>query len=153
MIYIHAENLGLLDQLVNTLPLLEATAKDFSWRIRLSIEDTSADKDTTVVEMPQEMALSLFWWYMEKETSNHLSIHLDALLNHDTMKESIVTQLEWSVSRLDYARNNRVFGRVILDTGAYMAEEIEDHIEYGHETELYALLDAKGFEKFVEVVA
>lgn len=153
MIYIHAENLGLLDQLVNTLPLLEATAKDFSWRIRLSTEDTSADKDVTVVEMPQEMALSLFWWYCNKEASNQLSIHLESFLMSDSMKESIALQLNYSVAQLEYARKNRVFGRVFLDTEAYMAEEIEDHIEYGHETELYALLDAKGFEKFVEVVA
>jgi hypothetical protein len=153
MIYIHCENLGLLDQLVNTLPLLEATARDFSWRIRLSIEDTSTDKDTTVVEMPQEMALSLFWWYCNKEASNHLSIHLESLLMSDSMKESIVIQLNYSVAQLEHARNNRVFGRVFLDTEAYMAEEIEDHVEYEYETELHALLDAKGFEKFCEVEA
>ncbi len=153
MIYIHAENLGLKSDLVNTLPLLDATAKDFSWGIRLSIKDTSADKDTTVVEMPNDMAFSLFWWYCNNEASNHLSIHLESLLMSDSMKESIVIQLNYSVAQLEYNRNNRVFGRAILDTEAYMAEEIEDHIEYGHETELYALLDAKGFEKFCEVVA
>lgn len=153
MIYIHAENLGLLDQLVNTLPLLEATAKDFSWRIRLSIEDTSSDKDTTVVEMPQEMALSLFFWYMDKEASSHLKIHLYDLLDNDEMKDKVIKQLEWSVDRLTFDRRNPCFGRVIKKTEAYMAEEIEDHIEYGHETELYALLDAKGFEKFCEVEA
>ena len=51
MIYIHAENLGLLDHLVNT-NFAETSAKNYSWRIRLSIEETSSDKDTTVVEMP-----------------------------------------------------------------------------------------------------
>ena len=152
MIYIHAENLGLLDQLVNTLPILDATAKDFSWSIRLSTEDTSTDKDTTVVEMPQKLSLDLFWWYMEKETPNQLSTHLDALLNHDAMKESIVTQLEYSVALLDKARNIKV-GRPFFGYDANMAEEIEDHIEYGFEKELYALLDAKGFEKFCEVEA
>lgn len=148
MIYIHAENLGLLDQLVNTLPLADATAKDFSWSIRLSTEDTSTDKDITVVEMPQKMALDLFWWYMEKETPNQLSAHLDALLNHDAMKESIVTQLEYSVALLDKARQDKV-GRSYYGYDADMAEEIEDHVEYEYETELYALLDAKGFEKEV----
>ncbi len=149
MIYIHAENLGLLDHLVNT-NFAETSAKNYSWRIRLSIEETSSDKDTTVVEMPQKMALDLFWWYMEKETPNQLSAHLDALLNHDAMKESIVTQLEYSVTLLEQARNNKVFGRVFLDTGAYMAYEVEDHIEYGHATELFALLDTKGFAKEVK---
>jgi hypothetical protein len=149
MIYIHAENLGLLDQLVNTLPLADATAKDFSWSIRLSTEDTSTDKDITVVEMPQKMALDLFWWYMEKETPNQLSAHLDALLNHDAMKESIVTQLEYSVALLDKARQDKV-GRSYYGYDADMAEEIEDHVEYEYETELYALLDAKGFEKEVD---
>jgi hypothetical protein len=145
LIYIHAENLGLLDQLVNTLPLTEATAKDFSWSIRLSTKDTSSDKDTTVVEMSDDMALSLFWWYMKREASEELSIHLDALLNYDTLKELIVIQLNYSVAQLEHARNNKIFGE------AYMAYEIEDHIEYAHATELFALLDAKGFEKFIEV--
>ena len=149
MIYIHAENLGLLDHLVNTLPLLDATAKDFSWRIRLSIEDTSSDKDVTVVEMPQDMALSLFFWYMDKESRNHLSTHLFDLLDNDEMKDKVVTQLEYSVDKLTFDRKNPCFGRVIKSTDAYMAEEIEDHIEYDHESELYALLDAKGFNKEV----
>ena len=149
MIYIHAENLGLYNNLINTLPLAEATAKDFSWSIRLSTKNTSSDKDVTVVEMPNDMALSLFWWYMEKETPNQLSAHLDALLNHDAMKESIVTQLEYSVALLDKARNIKV-GRPFFGYDANMAEEIEDHVEYEYENELYALLDAKGFEKEVE---
>ncbi len=146
MIYIHAENLGLLDHLVNT-NFAETSAKNYSWSIRLSTRDNSSDKNTTVVEMPQEMALSLFWWYMEKEASEELSIHLESLLMSDSMKESIVTQLEYSVATLTVERNNKVFGE------AYMAYEVEDHIEYGHATELFALLDAKGFEKFVEVEA
>jgi hypothetical protein len=148
MIYIHAENLGLLDQLVNTLPLTEATARDFSWGIRLSTKDTSSDKDTTVVEMPQDMALSLFWWYTASKASKQLTNHLCDLLDNDAMKESIVTQLEYSVALLDEARQNKV-GRSYYGYDANMAEEIEDHVEYGHESELYALLDAKGFEKEV----
>lgn len=153
MIYIHAENLGLLDQLVNTLPLLEATAKDYSWSIRLSTRDNSSDKDTTVVEMPNDIALSLFFWYMESGTSNYLSTHLHELLNHVQMKDKIINQLEYSVATLTADRNEKVSGQVIISPDAYMAYEIEDHVEYEYETELYALLDAKGFEKFVEVVA
>ena len=149
MIYIHAENLGLLDHLVNTLPITEATAKDFSWSIRLSTKDTSSDKDTTVVEMPQDMALSLFWWYTTSKASKQLTNHICDLLDNDAMKESIVTQLEYSVGLLDKARNIKV-GRTFFGYDANMAEEIEDHIEYGHATELFALLDAKGFEKEVE---
>lgn len=151
MIYIHAENLGLLDQLVNTLPITEATAKDFSWRIRLSIEDTSTDKGTTVVEMPQDMALPLFFWYMESGTSNYLSTHLHELLNHVEMKDKILKQLEYSVATLTADRNEKVSGQVIISPDAYMAYEIEDHVEYEYETELYTLLDAKGFEKEVKV--
>jgi len=150
MIYIHAENLGLLDHLVNTLPLTEATAKDFSWSIRLSTKDTSSDKDTTVVEMPQDMALPLFFWYMESGTSNYLSTHLHELLNHVEMKDKILKQLEYSVATLTADRNEKVGGQVIISPDAYMAYEIEDHVEYEYENELYALLDAKGFEKEVE---
>jgi hypothetical protein len=153
LIYIHAENLGLLDHLVNTLPILEATAKDFSWRIRLSTEETSSDKDTTVVEMPQNMALPLFFWYMESGTSNYLSTHLHELLNHVEMKDKILKQLEYSVATLTADRNEKVGGQVIISPDAYMAYEIEDHVEYEYENELYALLDAKGFEKFCEVEA
>lgn len=149
MIYIHAENLGLLDQLVNTLPLTEATARDFSWGIRLSTKDTSSDKDTTVVEMPQDMALSLFWWYMEKEASRELLTHLFDLLDHDEMKNKILKQLELSVAKLTVDRNRKGFAGVVLTTAAEIANECEDHIEYAHATKLFALLDAKGFEKEV----
>ena len=142
MIHIHATNLGVKFE---TTDSTLATAKDFSWSIRLSTEDTSTDKDTTVVEMPQEMALSLFWWYCNKEASNQLEIHLDHLLNHDEMKDKILKSLEYSVALLDKARNNKVFGRVFLDTEAYMAYEIEEQIEYKHESELYALLDEAYF--------
>lgn len=153
MIYIHAYNLGLYHDLVNTLPLTDATAKDFSWVIRLSTQDFSKDFDVTVVEMPQDMALPLFFWYMESGTSNYLSTHLHELINHVEMKDKILKQLEYSVATLTADRNEKVGGQVIISPDAYMAYEIEDHIEYAHAKELYALLDAKGFEKFCEVEA
>jgi hypothetical protein len=149
MIYIHAENLGLLDRLVNT-NFAETSAKNYSWSIRLSTRDNSSDKDTTVVEMPQDMALPLFFWYMESGTSNYLSTHLHELLNHVEMKDKVIKQLEWSVDKLTADRNRKGFAGVVLTTAAEMANECEDHIEYAHATELYALLDAKGFEKEVE---
>ena len=148
MIYIHAENLGLYNNLINTLPLAEATAKDFSWGIRLSTQDFSKDFTVTVVEMPNDMALLLFWWYCNKEASEQLTTHLCYLLDDDEMKKAIVIQLEWSVTQLDKARQDKV-GRSYYGYDADMAEEIEDHIEYAHATKLYALLDAKGFEKEV----
>lgn len=148
MIYIHAENLGLLDHLVNT-NFAETSAKNYSWSIRLSTRDNSSDKDTTVVEMPQDMALPLFFWYMESGTSNYLSTHLHELLNHVEMKDKILKQLEYSVATLTADRNERVSGQVIISPDAYMAYEIEDHVEYEYENELYALLDAKSFEKGV----
>jgi hypothetical protein len=148
MIYIHAENLGLLDHLVNT-NFAETSAKNYSWSIRLSTKDTSSDKGTTVVEMPQDMALPLFWWYCNKEASEQLTTHLCDLLDNDEMKKAIVIQLEWSVTQLDKARNIKV-GRPFFGYDANMAYEIEDHVEYEYENKLYALLDAKGFEKEVE---
>jgi hypothetical protein len=148
LIYIHAENLGLLDHLVNT-NFAETSAKNYSWSIRLSTRDNSSDKDTTVVEMPQDMALPLFFWYMESGTSNYLSTHLHELINHVEMKDKILKQLEYSVATLTADRNEKVGGQVIISPDAYMAYEIEDHVEYEYENELYALLDAKGFEKEV----
>ena len=132
MIYIHAENLGLLDHLVNT-NFAETSAKNYSWSIRLSTRDNSSDKDTTVVEMPNDMALSLFWWYCNKEASKQLTNHLCDLLDNDAMKESIVTQLEYSVALLDEARNIKV-GRPFFGYDANIAYECEDHIEFAHET-------------------
>ncbi len=149
MIYIHAENLGLLDYLVNT-NFAETSAKNYSWSIRLSTRDNSSDKDTTVVEMPNDMALSLLWWYMEKEASRELSTHLFDLLDHDEMKNKILKQLELSVAKLTVDRNRKGFAGVVLTTAAEMANECEDHIEYAHATKLFALLDAKGFEKEVD---
>jgi len=149
LIYIHAENLGLLDHLVNT-NFAETSAKNYSWSIRLSTRDNSSDKDTTVVEMPNDMALPLFFWYMESGTSNYLSTHLLRLLNHVEMKNKILKQLEHSVATLTADRNEKVGGQVIISPDAYMAYEIEDHVEYEYENELYALLDAKGFEKEVK---
>lgn len=150
MIYIHAENLGLKFGLLNLVPLADATAKDFSWGIRLSTKDTSNDKDTTVVEMSNDMALSLFWWYMENEASRELSTHLFDLLDHDEMKNKILKQLELSIAKLTIDRNRKGFAGVVLTTAAEMANEIEDEIEYAHATELYALLDANGFKKDVK---
>ena len=150
MIYIHAENLGLKFGLLNLTPLADATARDFSWRIRLSTKDTSSDKDVAIVEMPNNMALSLFWWYMENEASRELSTHLFDLLNYDEMKSKILKQLEYSIFSLTVDRNKKGFAGVVLTTAAEMANEIEDEIEYAHATELYVLLDAKGFEKDVK---
>ena len=149
MIYIHAENLGLKFGLVNNLPLLDATARDFSWGIYLSTKDTSSDKDVTVVEMPQDIALSLFWWYCNKEASDNLAYHLVDLLDNDAMKDKVIKQLEWSVDKLTADRNRKGFAGVVLTTAAEMANECEDHIEYAHAIKLYALLDAKGFAKEV----
>jgi hypothetical protein len=150
MIYIHAENLGLKFGLVNFLHFADATAKDFSWGVCLSTEDTSSDKDTTVVEMPNDMALLLFWWYCNKEASDNLAYHLVDLLGNDAMKNKILKQLELSVAKLTVDRNRKGFAGVVLTTAAEMANKCEDHIEYAHATELYALLDAKGFAKEVK---
>ena len=150
MIYIHAENLGLKFGLVNFLHFADATAKDFSWGVYLSTKDTSSDKDVTVVEMPQDIALSLFWWYCNKEASDNLAYHLVDLLDNDAMKDKVIKQLEWSVDKLTADRNKKGFAGVVLTMAAEMANECEDHIEYAHATKLYAILDAKGFAKEVK---
>ena len=143
MIHIHATNLGVMFE---TTDSTLATAKDFNWSIRLSTEDTSSDKDTCVVVMPDKMALDLFWWYCNKEASNQLTIHLCDLLDDNDMKKAIVVQLEWSVTQLDKARQEKV-GRSYYGYYGDMATEIEDHLDGGYENELYALLDeAKIFQ-------
>lgn len=150
MIYIHALNQGLH---YHTIDIATATAKDFNWHLKLTTESTCDDSSTTVLEMPQEMALRLFWWYCEKEASDKLLCHISCLLD-ELPKEHIVEQLEWSVTNLvNNRKRSYLFGRVITSAEADMANEIQNHLEGGYEDELYALLDAKGFEKIVEVVA
>lgn len=150
MIYIHAQNQGLHS---DTIEISTATAKDFNWHLKLTTEATCGDSTTAVVEMPQEMALKLFWWYCEKEASDKLLCHISCLLD-ELPKEHIVEQLEWSVTNLvNNRKRSYLFGRVITSAEADMAMEIQDHLEEVYENELYALLDANGFEKFVEVVA
>lgn len=147
MIYIHAENLGLKSDLVNTLPLLDATAKDFSWSIRLSSHPISSDKDVTVVTMPVTMANALASWFFLKDATAEVHPHLEHILIQSTMPG--VDRLDFSVICLTNARNEK---RSISDL-ACMANECEDHIEFGFKNTLYILLDAKGFEKFCEVEA
>lgn len=151
MIYIHALNQGLH---YHTIDIATATAKDFNWHLKLTTEATSEDSIVTVLEMPQEMALRLFWWYTSKEASEELVTHLDALLNHDKMKQDIIDTFHWSVIRLVAdVTMSFVSGRLILSDESYMAYECQNYIEEGYGNELYAFLDAKGFEKIVEVVA
>lgn len=150
MIYIHALNQGLH---YHTIDIATATAKDFNWHLKLTTEATSEDSSTTVLEMPQEMAIRLFWWYCKEEASDKMLCHISCLLD-GVPKEHIVEQLEWSVTNLvNNRKRSYLCGRVITSAEADMALEIQDHLEGGYDDELYVLLDAKGFEKIVDVVA
>lgn len=145
MIYIHCENLGLKSHLVNTMPLEETSAKNYNWRIRLSSHPISSDKDVTVVTMPVPMAIALANWFFLKDASAEVLPHLEHILMQATNPG--LDRLDFSVICLTNARNEK---RSISDL-ACMAIECEDHIEYAHKNMLFALLDAKGFEKFCEV--
>jgi len=149
MIYIHAENLGLKSHLVNTMPLTEACAKNFNWSIRLSSNPTSPDKDVTVVTMPISMANALVSWFFLKDASPEVHPHLEHMLMQSAVAQSALDRLDFSVICLTNARNEK---RSISDL-AGMANECEDHIEFGFKNMLHNLLDAKGFEKFCEVEA
>ena len=149
MIYIHAENLGLKSDLVNTLPLTEACAKNFNWSIRLSNQPISVDKDTIVVQMPTSMANSLANWYFLKDVPTEAHPHLEHMLMQSAVAQSATERLYFSV---DCLTNARIEKRSISEL-ACMANECEDHVEYGFKNTLYILLDSKGFEKFCEVEA
>jgi hypothetical protein len=153
VIYIHAQNLGLREDYINTLNILDAKAEHFSWRFTLSTKDTSSDNDITVVEMPNDMALSLFWWFCNKEASDNLAYHLTDLLDNDAMKDKVIKQLEWSVDKLTADRNRKGFAGVVLTTAAEMANEVEDQVEYAHEQSIFDLLDAIDFPRWAEVEA
>lgn len=144
MIYIHCENLGLKSHLVNTMPLEETSAKNYSWRIRLSSHPISSDKDVTVVTMPVPMAKALADWFLLKDAPAEVHPHLEHILMQSTNPG--LDRLDYSVHCLTNARNEK---RSLPDL-ACMANECEDHIEFGFKNMLHALLDAKGFEKKVE---
>ena len=141
MIHIHATNLGVR---FGTSDTTLVTAKDYDWDFQLSTEATSNDKDVIVLKMPENMALELFWEYCRKEASSRLLWHISALLD-ETPKEHIVEQLRWSVEILTDDRNNKVFGRVIKRSEAYMAKDIENLLFFYQELKLYALLDEAYF--------
>ena len=107
MIYIHCENLGLKSDLVNTLNILDATAKDFSWSIRLSSKPTSPDKDVTVVTMPISMANALASWFLLKDASPEVHHHLEHMLMQSAVAQSALDRLDFSVICLTNARNEK----------------------------------------------
>ena len=141
MVYIHAQNLGLNSDLVNTLNILDAKAEHFSWLFKLSTEPETSDQFTTTVEMPDELADNLIWGFIASNSTYTLSTPLGEMFDNDEFRKMFREQLESSV------RTNLVNGRFYGD----MARKIEQTHLDDHEQAIFDLLDAIDFPRWAEV--
>jgi len=147
MIYIHAQNLGLNSDLVNTLNILDATAKDFSWLFKLSDKPETSDQYTVAVQLPDELADTLIWDYISSNSDSHLSTHINGMLCNESVRKMWREHFEWSVKTLN--ANARLYAYMHSET--YMAKDIEKGYLDDHEQEIFALLDAVDFPRWAEV--
>ena len=141
MIYIHCENLGLLERHIGKLDINEATAKNFSWMFRLSTEPTSNNRDTTVVKMPDFLADALIWSFIDNNSDFALSFVLSEMLEIDGVRKMFREQLDDSIYRLDFSKRYPPD----MGDGTTMAHLIEHTWLDEYEEEIFALLDAQGF--------
>jgi hypothetical protein len=143
MIYIHAQNLGLKSDLVNTLNILDAKAEHFSWLFKLSDKEEVKDQYTVAVQLPDELVDNLIWGFITSNSTYTLSAPLGEMFDNDEFRKMFREQLLFSI------HCNLVNGRFYGD----MARKIEQiHLD-DHEQAIFELLDAIDFPRWAEVEA
>ena len=147
MIYIHCQNLGLREEHIKTLNILDAKAEHFSWRFTLSTESVSSQY-TINVQMPDELADTLLLEYIEQHTSGNLFCHLEEIHYGDQFRKMLREQLEYSVASFVNGKQFKM-----MPTGARMARDIQQTHLDGHEQAIFALLDAIDFPRWTGVEA
>lgn len=147
MIYIHCENLGLREEHIKTLNILDATAKDFSWRFTLSTESKVKDQYTVAVQLPDEFADTLVWEYIDNNSDSNLSTHINGMLCNESVRKMWRDQLELSVQTLNADARQYAYRH----SETYMAKDIEKGHLDNHEQAIFALLDAIDFPRWAEV--
>ena len=143
MIYIHAQNLGLREECIKTLNILDAKAEHFSWLFKLSDKEEVKDQYTIAVQLPDELADNLIWGFIASNSTYVLSTPLGEIFDNDDFRKMFREQLELSV------RTNLVNGRLYGD----MARKIEQTHLDDHEQAIFELLDAIDFPRWAEVEA
>ena len=143
MIYIHAQNLGLKSDLVNTLNILDAKAEHFSWLFKLSDKEEVKDQYTVAVQLPDELADNLIWGFIASNSTYILSTPLGEMFDNDEFRKMFREQFELSV------RTHLVNGQLYKD----MARKIEQiHLD-DHEQAIFDLLNQIDFPRWAEVEA
>ncbi len=148
MIYIHCQNLGLREEHIKTLNILDATAKDFSWSFTLSTESKVKNPYSVAVEMPDELADALLLDYIEQHTSGNLFCHLEEIYYVDQFRKMLREQLEYSVASFVNSKQFKM-----MPTGAKMARNIQQTYFDYHEQAIFALLNEIDFSRWAEVEA
>ena len=143
MIYIHAQNLGLNSDLVNTLNILDAKAEHFSWLFKLSDKPETSDQYTVAIEMPDELADNLIWGFITSNSTYILSTPLGEMFDNDEFRKMFREQFESSV------HTHLVNGQLYKD----MAEEIEQTHLDDYEQAIFDLLNQIDFPRWAEVEA
>lgn len=143
MIYIHCQNLGLREEYIKTLNILNAKAEHFSWLFKLSDKEEVKDQYTVAVEMPDELADNLIWEFITSNSTYILSTPLGEMFDNDEFRKMFREQFELSV------HTHLVNGQLYKD----MAEEIEQNHLDDNAQAIFELLDAIDFPRWAEVEA
>lgn len=144
MIYIHAENLGLKTDFVNT-PKSLPTAEHCSWKFSLSTRDKTDDVSKVVVPMPDEMNTKLMENYFASEFYSNMDYPLRGLVKEDTSFVSwLQEEFYLAVVHITHHRTEHL---VTLTYYAEFAEQIENEYLDNIEKDVLVLIDKQGFPK------
>jgi hypothetical protein len=149
VIYIHCQNLGLREEHIKTLNIIDAKAEHFSWLYKLSTEPKVYYQYTATVEMPEELADTLIWEYIDNNSDSHLSTHINEMLCNEGVRKMWREQLELSVQTLNADAREYAY----MHSETYMAKDIEKGHLDDHEQVIFALLNEIDFPRWAEVEA
>ena len=145
MIYIHAENLGLKTDFVDTVDINLATAEHFSWKFSLSTRDKTDDVSKVVVPMPDEMNTKLMENYFASEFYSNMDYPLRGLVKEDTSFVSwLQEEFHLAVVHITHHRTEHL---VTLTYYAEFAEQVETEYLDDIEKDILVLIDNQGFPK------
>jgi hypothetical protein len=147
VIYIHCQNLGLREEHIKTLNILDAKAEHFSWLFKLSDKEEVKDQYAVAVQLPDEFADTLVWEYICNNSASHLSTYINGMLCNEGVRKMWREQLELSVQTLNADARQYAY----MHSETYMAKDIEKGHLDNHEQAIFELLDAIDFPRWAEV--
>jgi hypothetical protein len=147
MIYIHCQNLGLREEHIKTINILDAKAEHFSWLYKLSTEPKVYYQYTATVEMPDSLANELIGEWVQANSSEALHFHVGSMRDQLEVLQMWREHFEYSVQALN--ANAREYA--YMPTEAYMASSIEvEHLD-NTEQAIFDLLNQIDFPRWAEV--